>query len=105
MRLIMLLSLLSWIISWYCRNYWSFPYYPRNQCLLWKLLKNFDKIEKTRLTLLKRDKVEEQLVNEKNLGDDKIHSDDEEDDEDDIVGEIDKDIEENEEEVLVSIAM
>jgi hypothetical protein len=70
-----------------------------------KLFEVFDKVEKTRLTLLtKRDKVEEELVKEKEQGVDKINSDDEDDeDEDDIVGEIDNDIEEIEE-VLVSIA-
>ena len=77
---------------------------PEINVLFGKLLENFDKVEKSRLSLLtKRDKVEEELIKENESGANKINSDDEGDDEDDIVGEIDKDIEEIEE-VLVSIA-
>jgi hypothetical protein len=77
---------------------------PEINVFFGKQFEIFDKVEKTRLTLLvKRDKVEEELEKEAEMGNDKIHSDDEEDEEDDIVGEIDKDIEEIEE-VLVSIA-
>jgi hypothetical protein len=76
---------------------------PEINVLFAKILQVFDKVESHRLALLvKKDKVEEELVNEKESGQDKINSDDEES-EDDIVGEIEKDIEEIEE-VLVSIA-
>lgn len=77
---------------------------PEINLLFGKLLENFDKVEKSRLTLLhKKEKVEEELIKEKENGMDKIDSDDEEEDEDDIVGEIEKDIEDIEE-VLTSIA-
>lgn len=76
---------------------------PEINMLFSKLLQVFDKVESYRLALLvKKDKVEEELVKEKESGQDKINSDDEESD-DDMVGEIEKDIEEIEE-VLVSIA-
>lgn len=77
---------------------------PEINVLFTKLLDNFDKVEKSRISLLhQKEKVEDEIIQEKQAGNDRIYSDDELDDDDDFVGEIEKDIEEIEE-VLVSIA-
>jgi hypothetical protein len=73
--------------------------------LFGELLSVFNNVEKSRLAMLnKKEKVENELLDEKNRGDNKIHSDDEADSDDEgLVDEIEKDIGEIEE-VLVSIA-
>lgn len=77
---------------------------PELNVLFQELLKTFDKVEKSRLTLLhQKERVEDDLLKDKQNNDDKVNSDDEGDDDDDVVGEIERDIEDIEE-VLVSIA-
>ena len=72
--------------------------------LFGKLLDVFNKVEKNRLGLLnKKDQVEEEINKEKECGQDKIYSDDENESDDGIVDELERDIGEIEE-VLVSIA-
>jgi importin-5 len=72
--------------------------------LFGKLLDVFNKVEKSRISLLqKKDQVEDEINKEKESGLDKINSDDENDSDDGIVDELERDIEEIEE-VLVSIA-
>jgi hypothetical protein len=70
-----------------------------------KLLEVFDKVEKSRLTLISsKEQTEKEFEEDEKLGNNKINSDDEDDDEEeDILDDMDKDIEEVED-VLVSIA-
>lgn len=75
------------------------------RALFIKLLEIFDKVEKSRLELIKRkDETEEEFEKDRKEGNNKINSDDEEDDdEDEILEDMKKDVEEVED-VLVSIA-